>query len=211
MKHHETISYVAPLFHAKMLICEKLRRRHAWVQLRKFPDLHKTPSYTDTVFHVHGHSWRCFLMSFKCRLICFCVFRFFSGHSLCFWQVCEAAWTLLWVRLTVIEMLHDVSWCLLCHVTCNFETSNHIRYTISNQLFNSTLGTWHLERCLSRRLAQCDAFCQNVNADGAGHEGLYGLYVSMPMCANMVSLQVPGISGQAVCLLFSLCAQHNLV
>ena len=72
-------------------------------------------------------------------------------------------------------------------VSCNFKTSNHIRYPISNQLFNSTLGTWHLERCLSRRLAQCDAFCQNVNADGAGHEGLYGLYVSMPMCAYAFS------------------------
>jgi len=66
------------------------------------------------------HAFLIFLMSFKCRLICFCgfhCFRFFSGHSLCFWQVCEAAWALLWVRLMMLEY---VSWCLsMFTVSCN--------------------------------------------------------------------------------------------
>ena len=147
-------------------------------------------------------------MSFNLFL---CFSFFFSGHSLCFWQVCEAAWTLLWVRLTVLEMLHDISWCLLCHVTCNFETSNHIRYRrypISNQLFTSDLGTssdvfpgdspnamplakmWMLMAQVTKASTACMSACQK------GH---------------MVSLQVPCIGGQAVCLLFPLCAQHNLV
>ena len=56
MKHHEPTSYkyVAALLYAKMLICEKLQRLHAWVHLRKLLDL---PSSQKAILQCQGHSF----------------------------------------------------------------------------------------------------------------------------------------------------------
>ena len=53
MKHHETTSYVAALLYATMLICEKLQRLHAWVQLRELLDL---PSSQKAIIQCHSFS-----------------------------------------------------------------------------------------------------------------------------------------------------------